>query len=55
MKKERKSFLPKELVKPSEVDKSAKGGSIEFLCDEYGAGQDCRINRAIDEADDILF
>ena len=51
----KKQILPKELVKPSKIDEKAKGGSVEFLCNEYGAGTDCRINRAIDEADDILF
>ncbi|PRX56384.1 hypothetical protein [Flagellimonas meridianipacifica] len=56
MKKERQiPKLPKELIKPSEIDTEAKGGAVEFLCNEFGNGTTCRINRGIDEADDILF
>ena len=50
-----KNLFPKELVKPSGLDQKTKSEAVEFLCREYGAGTDCRINKAIDESDDILF
>ena len=55
MKKKNLKALPKELVKPSEVEFNSTGESVEFLCREYGCGTDCRINGSIDEEIDILF
>ncbi|PRX56383.1 hypothetical protein [Flagellimonas meridianipacifica] len=55
MKNKKLKALPKELVKPTEIDLNTSGDSVEFLCREFGSGTTCRINGAIDEESDILF